>query len=125
MRTPMPSPFGTNRAGLFINSDLRGAAYDAAAALSEESAAELLAFLQGKLTDVDLAAFCKMAGIIDQGMTMDDEDELAKRLPTPRTNAQAQDQRGALLAARVARQPIAVQRSFAERFPHAAKIKVS
>ena len=124
MRTPMPSPFGTNRAGLFINSDLRGAAYDAAAALSEESAAELLAFLQGKLSELDLLAFCKMAGI-DQGMTMDDDDELAKRLPAPRTNEQAQDQRGALLAARVARQPIAVQRSFAERFPHAAKIKVS
>ena len=121
MRTPMPSPRGTNRAGLFLNSNPR-AAYDAA--LSEESAAELLAFLQGKLSEEDLSRFCAMAGI-DQGMTMDDEGELATRLPTPRTNEQAQDQRGALLAARVARQPIAVQRSFADRFPHAAKIKVS
>jgi hypothetical protein len=65
MRTPMPSPRGTNHARLFVNP--RGA-YDAA--LSEESAADLLVFLTGKLSDADLAAFCKMAGI-DQGVTMD------------------------------------------------------
>ena len=77
MRTPMPSPRGTNVARLFLNRSPAGA-YDAA--LSEESAAELLAFLQGKLSEADLAEFCKMAGI-DQGITMD-EPEPFKGMPT-------------------------------------------
>jgi hypothetical protein len=71
MRTPMPSPRGTNHARLFVNP--RGA-YDAA--LSEESAADLLVFLTGKLSDADLAEFCKMAGI-DQGVTMDSPEPFA------------------------------------------------
>ena len=78
MRTPMPSPRGTNRAGLFLNRN-PGGAYDAA--LSEESAAELLAFLQGKLSEEDLSRFCAMAGI-DAGIAAD-EPEGFRGMPLP------------------------------------------
>jgi hypothetical protein len=93
MRTPMPSPRGTNHARLFVNSNPRGA-YDAA--LSEESAAALLAFLHGKLSDADLAEFCKMAGI-DAGMSMD-EPEPFKGMPLPGGGKFGQDSTPAKIA---------------------------
>ena len=93
MRTPMPSPRGTNRAGLFLNSNPRGA-YDAA--LSEESAAALLAFLQGKLSDADLAEFCKTAGI-DAGITAD-EPEGFRGMPLPGGGKFGQDSTPAKIA---------------------------
>jgi hypothetical protein len=96
MRQPMPSPRGTNLARLFITTNPRGA-YDAA--LSEESGAELVSFLQGKLSEEDLAEFCKLAGI-DAGLGMD-----------------ARRRRPAMDAASTA--------DFARRHPHAARIKVS
>jgi hypothetical protein len=94
MRQPMPSPRGTNLARLFITANPSGA-YDAA--LSEESGAELYAFLQGKLSEEDLAEFCKLAGL-DAGLGMD------RRRP-------------AMDAASAA--------DFARRYPHAAKIVVN
>lgn len=77
MRTPMPSPRGTNVAKLFVDRNPR-AAYDA---MPEDAAAELLVFLTGKLSDADLAEFCKMAGI-DQGITMDSPEPF-KGMPEP------------------------------------------
>jgi hypothetical protein len=94
MRSPMPSPRGTNHARLFITSNPKGA-YDAA--LSEESGAEVYAFLQGKLSEEDLADFCKLAGI-DAGLGMD------RRRPAMDAAAKA---------------------DFAHRWPHAAKIVVN
>lgn len=96
MRRPMPSPRGTNHAGLFITTNPRGA-YDAA--LSEASGAELYAFLSGKLSEEDLAEFCKLAGI-DAGVGMD----ALRRRP-------AMDGAG--------------RADFARRWPHAAKIAVN
>lgn len=112
MRTPMPSPRGTNHARLFVNP--RGA-YDAA--LPEGAAAELLAFLQGKLSEADLAEFCKMAGI-DSGVTMDEPADFTGK-PAVGGGKFGEDSRR--------RRPhtAAESASFAERFPHAAKIKVS
>jgi hypothetical protein len=112
MRTPMPSPHGTNHARLFVNP--RGA-YDAA--LPEDAAAELITFLTGKLSDADLAEFCKLAGI-DQGVTMD-EPVPFKGMPQPGGGKFGEDSRR--------RRPhsAAESASFAERFPHAARIKVS
>jgi hypothetical protein len=92
MRSAMPSPRGTNHARLFITTNPRGA-YDAA--LSDESGAEVYAFLQGKLSEEDLAEFCKLAGI-DAGLGMD-----SRRRPA---NAVA---------------------DFGKRYPNAARIKVS
>jgi len=74
----MPSPRGTNHAGLFITANPRGA-YDAA--LPESVGAELHAFLQGKLSEEDLAEFCKLAGI-DAGLGMDEPEPFNGR-PTP------------------------------------------
>lgn len=59
-RCPMPSPRGTNHAGLYLppNFPASGMAYDAATGLadSEEKAtiAKILAYLKGKLSDADL-----------------------------------------------------------------------
>lgn len=104
MRTAMPSPRGTNHARLFVNP--RGA-YDAA--LPEDAAAEILVFLQGKLSDADLAEFCKLAGI-DAGITMDSPVPF-KGMPQPGGGKFGEDSRR--------------RGSFAERFPHAARIKVN
>lgn len=113
MRTAMPSPRGTNYARLFVNRSPAGA-YDAA--MPEDAAAEILTFLTGKLSDADLAEFCKLAGI-DAGITMD-EPVPFKGMPQPGGGKFGQDAR---------RRPhsAAESASFAERFPHAAKIKVS
>lgn len=77
MLKPMPSPHGTNHARRFIAERGARGAYDAAPGLSDsdlsdEAALRLLEFLRGKLSDDDLATFCKIAGI-DGGMTMDDD----------------------------------------------------
>jgi hypothetical protein len=112
MRTPMPSPRGTNHARFFVNP--RGA-YDAA--LPEDAAAELLVFLQGKLSDADLAEFCKLAGI-DAGMSMD-EPEPFKGMPQPSGGKFGQDSR------RRAPMTSAQEADFNKRFPHAARIRVN
>jgi hypothetical protein len=110
MRTAMPSPLGTNHARLFLNP--RGA-YDA---MPADGGAELVEFLRGKLSDADLAEFCKMAGI-DASMSMDEPIPF-KGLPQPGGGKFGEDSR---------RRPhsAAESASFAQRFPHAAKIKVS
>ncbi|MGB3864521.1 MAG: hypothetical protein WBA29_02690 [Xanthobacteraceae bacterium] len=68
MRVPMPSPRGTNVEKLYIDWPLNGAAYDEK--LPADAAAALLTFLTPKLTEEDLAEFCRLAGI-DRGMSMD------------------------------------------------------
>ena len=117
MKIPMPSPRGTNHARLFVTTNQQ-AAYDEK--LPEDVGAELLAFLAGKLSDEDLQAFCKMAGI-DAGAAMD-EPEPFKDMP--KTNAQAADQARARAAVRAARMSDADRESFSDRFPGAARIKV-
>jgi hypothetical protein len=91
-------------------------AYDGA--LNEASAAELYTFLQGKLSEEDLAEFCRRAGI-DAGMTAD-EPEGFKGMPQPGGGKFGMD-------ARRRTRPLnpAEQAEFQSRFPHAAKIKVS
>lgn len=107
----MPSPRGTNHAGLYLVTNPRGA-YDAA--LSEESGAELYAFLQGKLSEDDLAAFCKLAGI-DAGLGMD-EPEPFMGMPQPGGGKFGQD-------ARYRRPMTSAQKAdFDKRFPNAARI---
>jgi hypothetical protein len=81
--------------------------------LDEAAAAELYTFLQGKLSEADLAEFCKRAGI-DAGIGMD-EPEPFKGMPRP---GGAMDTRRRTLTA-------AQEASFAERFPGAARIKVN
>jgi hypothetical protein len=73
----MPSPTGRNTEQLYINVNPRGA-YDEA--LDPASAADLLEFLRGKLSDQDLATFCRMAGI-DAGAAMDSPEPF-KGMPT-------------------------------------------
>jgi len=112
MRRPMPSPRGTNHAGLFLANNPRGA-YDAA--LPEDAGVKLLTFLQGKLSDADLAEFCKMAGI-DQGITMDEPGSFTG-MPRP-GGGFGQD-------ARYRRPMTSVhQAEFNRMFPNAARIKV-
>jgi hypothetical protein len=102
---PMPSPRGTNLAKLFLPSNPRGA-YDAA--LSEESGAAIYAFLQGKLSDEDLAEFCKLAGI-DAGVGMDEPADFPGK---PLTGGGKFGQDSKLVT------------DFNKRFPHAARIRV-
>jgi hypothetical protein len=109
----MPSPRGTNHAGLFLANNPRGA-YDAA--LPEDAGVKLLTFLQGKLSDADLAEFCKMAGI-DQGITMDEPGSFPG-MPRP-GGGFGQD-------ARYRRPMTSAQTAdFAKRYPHAARIVVN
>lgn len=116
MRVPMPSPRGTNHAGLFITAASPRAAYDAA--LSEASGAELYAFLSGKLSEEELAQFCKLAGI-DAGLGMDNPEPF-KGMPQPGGKIFGQDGRlipGAMQSAK--------EVDFHRRFPNAARIRVS
>jgi hypothetical protein len=120
MKKAMPSPRGTNHARLFINSNPR-AAYDEAP-LSEEAATALMLFLKERLSDSDFAEAVRLGkGILDDAQAMD-EPEPFKDMP--RTNEQAADQARARLALRAARLPAADVKSFAERFPGAARIRV-
>jgi hypothetical protein len=83
--------------------------------LNEASAAELYSFLHGKLSEEDLAEFCRRAGI-DAGMSMD-EPEPFRGMPRPG---------GAMDTRRRARPLTDAQKAaFDARFPHAAKIKVN
>lgn len=105
MLRPMPSPRGTNVARRYIvDRSLRGAAYDEA---PKDAMLELLEFLRGKLSDSDLGKFCEMAGI-DGGTAMDDE----RGGPVP---FKGMPQRGGTAMD---------AKSFAELYPHAARIKV-
>jgi hypothetical protein len=87
MRVPMPSPRGTNRAGLFITKN-PVAAYDEsirrrrrpdaarrAVARDEKPAVseELIEFLRTKLSLEDFDAWCMLAKIDDSNEAMDDE----------------------------------------------------
>ena len=114
MKIAMPSPRGTNHARLFITGNPTGA-YDE----KTEAGESLVEFLRSKLSPEDFTEFCRLAKIDDDAAAMDDD------LPMPKTDAQAQDQARARLAMRVARLPDEATKSFAERFPGAAKIKVS
>lgn len=89
-------------------------AYDGA--LNEASAAALYTFLQGKLSEADLAEFCRRAGI-DAGMSMD-EPEPFKGAPQPGGRKFGED-------ARRRRLTPDEEAEIASRYPHAAKIKVS
>jgi hypothetical protein len=101
----MPSPRGSNRARLFVDRNPRGA-YDEK--MSEADGSSLVAFLTDKLSPEDLAEFCKMAGI-DAGAAMDEPADFEGK---PKVGGgMGQDARH--------------RASFAQRFPHAAKIKVS
>jgi hypothetical protein len=95
MRQPMPSPRGTNIAQLFLPANPKGA-YDQ---LPDDVAAELLTFLQGKLSEADFIEACRLGGL-DAGITMDQ-----------RRRRHALDS--------------AATKSFAERFPHASTIAVN
>jgi hypothetical protein len=62
----MPSPRGTNHAGLFLVSNPAGA-YDA---MPDDQAAALILFLKERLTDADFSEACRI-GKLDEGVTMD------------------------------------------------------
>ena len=124
----MPSPTSRNACRLFLPDTFPKvagplAAYDEAP-LSEEAATALMLFLKERLSDSDFAEAVRLGkGILDDAQAMDEPG------PTPfggmpTTNAQAMDQRRAALALRVARLPAAATKSFNERFPGAAKIRV-
>ena len=120
----MPSPTGKNLARLTLPDTFPSvsgplAAYDE----KTEAGESLVEFLRSKLSPEDFTEFCRLAKIDDDAAAMDDEREL-ERMPTPRTNEQAQDQARARLAMRIARQGDVAAKSFAERFPGAAKIRV-
>lgn len=85
--------------------------------LDEAAAAELYTFLQGKLSEADLAEFCKRAGI-DAGMSMD-EPEPFKGMPLPGGKKFGEDSRR--------RRPMtaAEEADFAARFPHASRIRIN
>lgn len=103
---PMPSPRDTNLAKLFLPANPK-AAYDAA--LPEDAKAALLEFLRDKLSTEDHAAFAKMLEA-DTDAAMDDGGpEPFAGMPLP-GGGKAMDSR---------------RRSFAERYPNAARIKVS
>lgn len=109
----MPSPRGTNRAGLFLHSNPRGA-YDAA--LPNDAVAELLTFLKGKLSDEDFSEFCRL-GNFDAGVTMDEPGPF-NGMPQPGGSKFGQDARNRRSYS------VAETASFAERYPHAARIKI-
>jgi hypothetical protein len=107
----MPSPRGTNYAGLFLVTNPRGACD---AALSEASGAELYAFLKPLLSEADMIEFCKLAGI-DAGLGMD-QPEPFKGMPQPGGGKFGQD-------ARYRRPMTSAQKAeFDKRFPNAARI---
>ena len=103
---PMPSPKGTNLAKLFLPANPKGA-YDAA--LPDDAKAALLEFLRDKLSTEDLATFAKMLGA-DPEAAMDDEGGPEPFPGMPQTGG------GKAMDSRL--------RSFAERFPNAARIRV-
>jgi hypothetical protein len=88
MRIPMPSPAGTNQAGLFIDRPRASAAYDEK--LPDDTAAELREFLKDKLTPEDLAKFCELAGI-DSGQAADEDDGNPEPLPENAASKFGQD----------------------------------
>jgi hypothetical protein len=104
----MKSPNGTNFAGLLVDANHVGAAYDEK--LPDDSTAALHEFLKDKLTPEDLARFCELAGI-DASAAMDDRDDdrpqPLKGMPEPggtmfgQDGARSQDARVRTLAARI------------------------
>ena len=83
--------------------------------LQPDSTIDLLEFLRDKLSPEDHATFAKMLGA-DPGEAMDEPNPFPGR-PRP----------GGAMDARRRTKPLTAdeQSNFAERFPHAAKIKVS
>jgi len=113
----MPSPRGTNRACRFIiDRTLTGAAYDAKPQDNDVAMLELVEFLRGKLSEGDLGEFCRLAGI-DPGVTMDSPEPF-RGMPTPGGGKFGED-------ARRRRPAMDAKSSFEQRFPHAARIKIS
>lgn len=130
---PMPSPRGTNFAGLFLD-DVPGAAYDAAPEQMGDVLNALHEFLQSRLTASEmtkakelLAALIPETGADDEqgemrsklaqsGLSKDDVDRVID-LISPRS---ASDRDGATSLTRFAQDSRG--RSFNERFPDAARI---
>jgi hypothetical protein len=139
MRRPMPSPRGTNHAGLFL-STTPVAAYDELPpgfrrttterkkpmrrsptrfsfdAMPGGKAAELILFLKERLSEEDFSEACRLGGL-DAGITMD-EPAAYSGMRKPAGNF-GQDARR--------RRPVdqCSSEDFASRHPNAAKIKVS
>jgi hypothetical protein len=93
-------------------------AYDGA--LNEAAAAELFTFLQTRLSEADLAEFCRRAGI-DSGMTADSDPDGGppgfKGMPEPGGTKFGMDGR------RRARPPTAAEEAdYKARFPNVARI---
>jgi hypothetical protein len=89
MRMPMPSPRGTNRERLFVNSRRRGAAYDAAPEprISQRMFDHAVGWVGGKLGAKDSAEFAKL--LQPHVRTGADEEEAAEAVNTgPRDVAQ-------------------------------------
>lgn len=114
MRTPMPSPNGTNFAGLYLSGRETGA-YDSAGGLPNNAvgglddnvADQIRQFLRGKLSDADYKTALEM---LDGGGL---EDHAMDRLP-PQLQQQVRD----ALADQRRRQDA----DFAKRFPGAVRI---
>lgn len=114
MRRPMPSPKNSNHARLFIGGSPR-AAYDA---MPDDKAAELIMFLQKRLSEADFQEACRL-GKLDAGIVMDDENggpEPFSGMPQ-RFGQDSRRRRAPMTPAQEA--------DFNRRYPHAAKIKVS
>jgi hypothetical protein len=141
MKIPMPSPTGMNRAGLFINRPRVGAAYDAlpesgleeekeAERLSKDAAGALHEFLKGKLSEEDLREFCRMAGIDDPALSMDQARRrfrmaLDGRLGDEMQRLARSDRFSVAAKMQMFGKAKPAHPGFAERFPGAAKINTS
>ena len=134
-RTAMPSPRGTNRAGLYLAPGSRAAvAYDAMPGEEDDlDYAALLSFLEDKLEAGDLMKVKRMLGLADAP-----EEESGGASDAARRNAYAADardmqRRGYISTQEMERriingprreQTAAEAADFAKRFPHAARLKI-
>jgi hypothetical protein len=121
MLKAMPSPSGRNTEKLYyIHRRPPLAAYDEMPGMGDEEKLRLLEFLRNRLSPEDHRAVAKLLGA-DVDAAMDDEDggpKPFKGMPEPGGTKFGQDARF--------RRPVPfAQRSFAQRFPHASKIRVS
>jgi hypothetical protein len=85
--------------------------------LPAEKAVELILHLKALLSQEDFEEACRLGGL-DPGVTMDKEPAAYSGMRKPAGNF-GQDAKGRLLHI------ACTSEEFAERFPHAAKIKVS
>lgn len=119
----MPSPKNTNVERRFIVDRRPTAAYDVKGGLSDglsdEVVMRVIERLREKLSDDVFAQVCTALEVDDPYMSMDDEGgpPAFRGRPTPGGKILGEDAR---------RHPaMDAKRSFAERFPNAARIKVS